>query len=66
MMTALIRVTRSQANAGGRAALVAAVVALGLAGCNTRSPETTGSIGSLGGTPAAAAVPARQDIDRLA
>lgn len=66
MMTALFRVTRSQARPGRRAALAAAVVALGLAGCNTRSPETTGSIGPLGGPSAAAAAPSRQDIDRLA
>lgn len=66
MMTALFRVTRCQARPGRRAALAAAVVALGLAGCNTRSPETTGSIGPLGGPSAAAAAPSRQDIDRLA
>lgn len=65
MMTALFRVTQSQARAGRRAALAAAV-ALGLAGCNTGSPETTGSIGPLGGPSAAAAAPSRQDVDRLA
>ena len=40
MMTAPIRVTTTLASTRGLAA--AAIVALGLAGCNTRSPETTG------------------------
>jgi Flp pilus assembly protein TadD len=62
MMTALIRVVRTQVSAGRRAGLATALVALGLAGCNTRSPETTGSIGSLSARPAAP----RQDLDGLA
>jgi Flp pilus assembly protein TadD len=63
MMTALTRVATISAPAGRRAGLAAAlVVALGLAGCNTRSPETTGSIGDLG----AKASPSRKDIEVLA
>jgi Flp pilus assembly protein TadD len=61
MKTALFRVSRHQVLAG-RGIALAALVALGLAGCNTRSPETTGSIGDLSARSAAA----RQDIDKLA
>ena len=62
-MTAPIRVTRTQTSAGRRAGLaIATLVALGLAGCNTSSPETTGSIGEVGGRPAAS----RQNLDGLA
>lgn len=61
MMTALIRVPGPAASAGRRAALLALFVALGLAGCNTRSPETTGSIGALGGRPPAT----RQETEAL-
>lgn len=62
MKTALIRVIPTRASAGRRAGLAAAILALGLAGCNTRSPETTGSIGE----PAAHAAPSRQDTEALA
>jgi Flp pilus assembly protein TadD len=63
MMTALTRVATISAPAGRRAGLAAAlVIALGLAGCNTRSPETTGSIGDLG----AKSAPSRKDIEVLA
>lgn len=58
MMTALIRIARSEIFAGRRVAL-AALVALGLAGCNTSGPETTGSIG---GRPA----PSRENVEALA
>lgn len=62
MMTALIRVSGPAASSGRRLALALAFVALGLAGCNTRSPETTGSIGELGARP----TPSRQEIAALA
>ncbi|MBE7247967.1 MAG: tetratricopeptide repeat protein [Actinomycetospora chiangmaiensis] len=62
-MTALTRVATISAPAGRRAGLAAAlVVALGLAGCNTRSPETTGSIGEVGAKPS----PSRKDVEALA
>ncbi|MBP1182067.1 tetratricopeptide repeat protein [Methylobacterium sp. PvR107] len=62
MMTALIRVPGPAASAGRRVTLLALFVALGLAGCNTRSPETTGSIGEPAGRPSAA----RQETASLA
>ena len=63
MMSALTRVATIQASAGRRAGLaVALVVALGLAGCNTRSPETTGSIGDLGARTSGS----RKEVEALA
>jgi len=63
MMTALTRVATTSASAGRRAGLaVALLAALGLAGCNTRSPETTGSIGDRG----ARAPDARKEVESLA
>lgn len=58
MMTALFRTARPDIFAGRRAALVA-LFALGLAGCNTSGPETTGSIGDRPAT-------SRQDVEALA
>ncbi|MCJ2144634.1 CDC27 family protein [Methylobacterium sp. E-066] len=69
MKTAPIRVTTTPASTRRRAGLAAAVlVALGLAGCNTRSPETTGSIGEVGARQTASRqeTPSRQDLDALA
>ncbi|MDP4025584.1 hypothetical protein Q8W71_23390 [Methylobacterium sp. NEAU 140] len=63
MSTTRSRVSRLSRRPRGRAGLAAALLlALGLAGCNTRSPETTGSIGGLGATGAVA----RGEIDALA
>ena len=63
MMTALTRVATTSASAGRRAGLaVALLAALGLAGCNTRSPETTGSIGDRG----ARSPDARKEAESLA
>jgi Flp pilus assembly protein TadD len=59
MMTALIRIARPEIRAGRRAALSVALLALGLAGCNTSGPETTGSIGDRPAT-------SRQDVEALA
>ncbi|WP_446721521.1 CDC27 family protein [Methylobacterium sp. DCY52] len=58
-MTALIRIARPEIRAGRRAALSVALLALGLAGCNTSGPETTGSIGDRPAT-------SRQDVEALA
>jgi Flp pilus assembly protein TadD len=69
MKTAPIRVSRTLASNVRRAGLAAAALtALGLAGCNTRSPETTGSIGDLGARQIAARqdAPSRQDLEALA
>jgi Flp pilus assembly protein TadD len=63
MMTAPTRVATIPARAGGRTRLLAALaVALGLAGCNTRSPETTGSIGEVAGR----STMSRRDVESLA
>jgi len=59
MMTALIRIARPERPAGRRATFAAALLALGLSGCNTSGPETTGSIGDR---PAAS----RQNVEALA
>ncbi|SFL16892.1 CDC27 family protein [Methylobacterium pseudosasicola] len=69
MKTAPTRVTRTLASHVRRTGLAAVALAtLGLAGCNTRSPETTGSIGDLGGRQMASRpeAPSRQDLDALA
>lgn len=67
MMTAPIRVIPTPASTRRRAGLAAAaiIVALGLAGCNTRSPETTGSIGERQVAPRQEAA-SRQDLEGLA
>ncbi|MCJ2136809.1 hypothetical protein MKK69_22620 [Methylobacterium sp. J-026] len=62
MMTALFRIARHEVRAGRRAALALALVGLGLAGCNTSGPETTGSIGAVGNRPAAP----HQNLEALA
>lgn len=59
MMTALIRIARTEICAKRRTALAAGLLALGLAGCNTSGPETTGSIGDRPAT-------SRENVEALA